>query len=353
MKLGGINISTFSFNEAIPPLRAGGSVNELSISAVGSKSYYATLFLVLVTILVPVWIVDYPGMVDYPNHLTRCYILAHYKDNPLWQQRYYLDLTPLPNLAIDLIVVPLIHFLPLLVCGKIFVSMAAALYVFGCSAVGRAVSGRPNWLALVCAFTFYNGGLLYGFLNYILGLGIFLCAFAFWFRVRNKMTPFRFLVCCLLSVIAFLAHLSAIMFLGVACLTVALIEVVRERELFRFFGKVAWLVSPVILMALYMKGSGKGGRIMWGGGRAKLIHLITPLTSYNLKLELGVAILLLVCGLTLIRRSKVHITFFVGIAYLLLYVITPSDVLTANHVDERYIVPSLLFLILSIEPLRG
>src|ERR1035441_5642758 len=113
------------------------------------KAYYAALLVVLLMVLAPIWIVKYPGMVDYPNHLVRCYILAHYHDNPLWQQRYLLDLSPLPNLAIDLIVTPLLRILPLIVAGKVFLSLAAALYVLGCSEVGRTVIGKLNWLALV------------------------------------------------------------------------------------------------------------------------------------------------------------------------------------------------------------
>jgi hypothetical protein len=53
----------------------------------GLRAYYAVLVVVLAVILIPIWIVDYPGMADYPNHLVRCYILAHYHENPLWQQR--------------------------------------------------------------------------------------------------------------------------------------------------------------------------------------------------------------------------------------------------------------------------
>ena len=63
----------------------------------GFRIYYIALLLVLVICLIPIWIVDYPGMTDYPNHLVRDYILAHYDESPLWQQRYSLDLTLLPN----------------------------------------------------------------------------------------------------------------------------------------------------------------------------------------------------------------------------------------------------------------
>src|ERR1035437_7817826 len=76
------------------------------------KANYAALLIVFCMILIPIWIVKYPGMMDYPNHLARCYVLAHYHDNPVWQQRYELDHSPLPNLAIDLVVVPLLQLFP-------------------------------------------------------------------------------------------------------------------------------------------------------------------------------------------------------------------------------------------------
>src|ERR1039457_2717491 len=118
--------------------RANNAGSERRKPVIELRTYYAMLLIVLCMILIPIWIVKYPGMLDYPNHLARCYILAHYHDNPVFQQRYVLDYSPLPNLAIDLVVVPLLQLFPLIVCGKIFLSLAAVLYVFGCSAVGRA-----------------------------------------------------------------------------------------------------------------------------------------------------------------------------------------------------------------------
>ena len=91
--------------------------------------YYLALTIVLTAILIPIWIVDYPGMVNYANHLARCYILAHYHDNPFWQQLFYLDYTPLPNLAMDAFVAPLAKLLPILLCGKLFLSLGAVLFV--------------------------------------------------------------------------------------------------------------------------------------------------------------------------------------------------------------------------------
>jgi hypothetical protein len=319
---------------------------------------------VLAALLVPIWTVTYPGMMDYPNHLTRCYILAHYHDNPVWQQRFVVVHDPIPNLAIDLIVVPLLRLLPLMVCGKLFLSLAAALYAAGCSAVGRAISGKPNWLALVCAFTFYNSALLFGYVNYIFGVGVFLCAFAYWLRVRNAMTPLRFFLCCLLSIAAFLAHLSSIVILGVACVTIALLDFVRDRRIPGLLVKIAWLACPVLLMAGWIgksalhianapKSSQPSGIIKWGTLGNKMAALLWPVRSYNIALDLGVIVLLLVCALAMRKGCKVHNTAVIGILLFGLFLITPGLVYTTSAADVRYVVPAYLLLFLSIEPRWG
>jgi hypothetical protein len=315
--------------------------------------YYLSLFLVLAAVIAPLWIVDYPGMVDYPNHLVRCYILANYQTNPIWQQRYSLDYTPIPNLAIDLIVVPLAHWLPLIACGKIFLTLAAIFYVIGCSELGRAVIGRPNWLALFASFTFYNSALLYGFVNYVFGLGVFLCAFAFWLQSRHKMSAARFLLCGLLAIVAYLSHLSSIVCLGVACTTVAFLDFRRDHKSLRLILNLAWLVCPVLLMAAFMRGSGSVGRIEWSTIREKAIYLLSPIRSYDLILDVAVLTILVVCGLVIAKRSKVHPVANAALVMAVLFLVTPKGVLTASAVDARYVVPAVVLALLSIETCWG
>jgi hypothetical protein len=317
------------------------------------KIFYAAFWLVLIVVVVPIWIVQYPGLVDYPNHLTTCYILAHYQENPIWQQRYSVSHDPIPNLAIDLIVVPLLRLFPLMISGKLFLSLAAVLYVVGCSEVGRALTGKPSWLALVSAFTFYNSSLLFGFANFIFGLSVFLCAFAFWLRYRNTMSPLRFLICCLLSIAAFFAHLSAVVILAAACVTIALIEFVRDRKILSLIVKVIWLACPVLLMAGFMKSSGSVGKIEWGTLSHKLFSLLEPIRSYNTATDVAVIVILLVCAFVALRGSKVHFTAAAGLVLFALFLITPRDLFTASAVDARYVVPGFLLLLLSIEPRSG
>jgi hypothetical protein len=324
-------------------------------SAAELRTYYAMLLIVFFVILIPIWMVKYPGMLDYPNHLTRCYILAHYYDNPVFQQRYVLDYSPLPNLAIDLIVTPLLRFLSLIVAGKVFLSIAAALYVLGCSEVGRAVTGKPNWLALVCAFTFYNSQLIWGFVNYIFGVGVFLCAFAFWLQVRNTISPLRFFLLCLLSLAAYLAHLSSLAILGIACCVIALLDYLRDRKARGLIVKLAWLACPLLIMEGFVKKNSGGGvgSVSWGTPIDKLTNLLAPVRSYNVTLDLGIIFVLLLCAWAMLKGSKVHSVAVVGLLLFVLFLITPLVLFGLYPADVRYVIPAYMLLILSIEPRWG
>ncbi len=353
-----MDATSFSARKILPTSHSAlNDAGELE-DARDSKAYNAAILIVFALILIPIWVVNYPGMEDYPNHLVRCYILAHYHDNPLWQQRYWVDRNPLPNLAIDAIVTPLTRFLPLILCGKIFLSLAAALFVFGCSELGRALIGRPNWLALVGSLAFYNIQLLMGFVNFIFGIGVFLCAFAFWYRYRNRLAPWSFIVCCLLSLVAFLAHLSSVVFLGVACLMIALFDFARDRKLPALFCKLAWLACPALLFVVFMKGSGRIGSLdwatawlsLWHWPMARLFALASPIRTHERSLSFGLALILLIALLAMLRGARIHRVAWVGLVFWTLYVLMPDTMFTALHVGERFIVPGYLLLVLSIEP---
>jgi len=321
-----------------------------SFSSPLGNAYWVALLLVAVAIITPIWPVGYPGMVDYPNHLTRCYILAHFHDNPVWQTRYYVDREPLPNLAIDLIVVPLNHFLPIALSGKIFLTLTALLYVLGCAWLGYAVTAKRSWVALIAAFTFHNSTLLFGFVNYVFGVGVFLCGFAFWMQSRHRMSWLRFSICCLFSLAAFLAHLSAIVFLGVGCTTIALLELRSHRSALVLIRQLAWLACPIIAMAGFLKGSGKVGRVGWSTLTKKFILLFIPVRSYSLTLDVIVLAILAGCVLLMARRARIHSVWVVGLVMFVLFLITPNELFLGSALDARYVLPATLLLLLSVDP---
>jgi len=312
------------------------------------------ILLIAITVAIPIWTVDYPGMVDYPNHLARCYILAHYHASPFWQARYLVVYDPLPNLAMDLIVVPLNHFLPILVSGKIFLTLAALLYVLGCVWLGSAIIGKWNWFVPFASLTFYNSALLYGFVNYVFGVAVFLCAFAFWMQSRARMPSVRFVLCCVLSLVAYLSHLSAFIFLGVACTTVASMEWRRHRDTLLLVHQLAWLVCPVLLMAGFLRRAGKGGGgIDWSTISEKAIYLFAPIRGYNLAFDAATIAIVLICAVVILMPPKIHSVAAAGAVMFCLFLVTPKELFTVSGADARYVIPAFLLVILSIEPKWG
>ena len=46
----------------------------------------------------PIFLFQYPGLQDYPNHLARAYILQNL-DDPTFKHYFSVDYSPVPNLA--------------------------------------------------------------------------------------------------------------------------------------------------------------------------------------------------------------------------------------------------------------
>src|SRR5215212_2730386 len=183
--------------------------------------YRLLLCLAGLLLCLPVIFTRYVPLVDYPNHLARAHILHFYEHVPAYQSAYAPAPAPLPNLAVDLVVTTLLNFFGLLTAARIFLVVIILLFVAGCHRLGRAIHGGPTWLAIPCCFLVYNSSFLYGFVNYVFGVGLFCVTLSYWLEWRRELNASRFLLVTLLAACSYLAHLSAYSFLGVAFVVVA------------------------------------------------------------------------------------------------------------------------------------
>src|SRR5438309_2632898 len=95
----------------------------------GLRLYWQLFVAASVLACLPVWLVEYPPLVDYPNHLARLYILYHYDEVPVFQERYDRAFVLLPDLAMEAFVLPLQVIVPVEIAGKIFLTVVL-LWVF-------------------------------------------------------------------------------------------------------------------------------------------------------------------------------------------------------------------------------
>jgi hypothetical protein len=152
----------------------------------------------------PVFLTVLPPLLDYPNHLARFWLLAT-GGNAF----YAVHWAPLPNLAGDLIVPIFAQLLPVDVAGKLFLVMTFVLIVGGAACLNRVVAGGWRlWPLLSIAFL-YNWLFLWGFTNYLFGLGLALCGTALWLSLERARLGWRIIVSSLMAVLCFFSHIAA------------------------------------------------------------------------------------------------------------------------------------------------
>ncbi|MFN2454907.1 MAG: hypothetical protein ABR577_11870 [Pyrinomonadaceae bacterium] len=316
--------------------------------------YWWLLAAVGLFLCLPVLTVKYVPLVDYPNHLARAFILAHYTDVPAYALTYDRSFEPIPNLALDLIVPALSRFVGIIAAGKIFLTITILLFVMGCHLLGKAIHGRPTWLALPCCFFVYNSMLLYGFVNYVFGVGMFCISFAWWLKWREKWTIARVLFAALLVFCSYLAHLSAYSFLGVSFVVVTGWNFWKKRETLRaaLIGFVP-LLPPLISFVAFMRNDGQSSSVAWNTVGRKLVGMLALFLTYNYTIDLLVMLALAGIVVVLIRRTEsvdvVWPLFIAGGVFALLYLICPMVIFTSSAADTRFILPAAVLLVLSLK----
>src|SRR5579862_4793449 len=78
--------------------------------------------LILAAMLVlPIWIVAFPPLLDYPNHLARAFILTHLHDSQYSFPMYFRsDWGAYPYLGMDAAMAVLARIFPIETAGRVF-----------------------------------------------------------------------------------------------------------------------------------------------------------------------------------------------------------------------------------------
>jgi hypothetical protein len=127
--------------------------------------------------VLPLWVVAFPPMVDYPQQLALSAILRWYSD-PVrrFRETYELALWT-PHGLFKLLTAGLAWVVPIEVAGKLVVS--ASLLAVGAAALALCRrSGAPGWYALLALALTYNSIFYWGFVDNLLALPLALAGAA-------------------------------------------------------------------------------------------------------------------------------------------------------------------------------
>jgi hypothetical protein len=335
--------------------RANGNFANTRVVSSSALNYYWALFLVAnVLLLLPIWLVKYIPMVDYPSHLARMNILYHHQDIPAYAQSYEVKWEPIPNLAMDVIVPFFMNFVDVFSAGKLFVSLTVLLFSFGCHYLALSIHKKSSWITILLCFLNINLAFLMGFLNYIFGFGLFLIALAFWLRHCRHGRTAPLLMMAVLTTLCYFAHLSAYTFLGASVGLLFLQQFAATRKLtLNMVLSVLPLTIPLIVFLTFMKGSGQVGEIEWSSPFEKVKDIVFMVRTYDHVFD-GIVVFAAVAVLFCVLREAHEIAcrrdiLTLGIAFFLFFLACPKTLFTSWGADIRFLLPAMVLTPLAFD----
>ncbi len=309
--------------------------------------YWGLLAAVAAIEIAPLYLIKYLPLVDLPNHEARIDILAHYGSNETMQKFYVVDWRPIPDLAFDLFAVPLVRLgLTPVAAGRLFLAIAALLYVIGGHLLAQGATGRRSWLGVVLPLLFYSSMLFYGFINFVFGFGVFLVGYALWLRWRANLTYLRTALVAALLVVAYLCHLAAFGLLSIAIVVTVVVDQALGRSTrIAAARSLAAFVPSLALLVYSTEARGSGGGLAWGSVREKAQVVGGMFLSYDHKLDaIWVAGLLVVAVVAVVLSHSITIEpafAALTVVFALLFLLLPASLITATNVDAR-LVPAVV-----------
>jgi hypothetical protein len=305
-------------------------------------------------VAVPPFSTVLPPLVDYPNHLARMHLLAE-GGNAFYAVRW----APLPNLAEDLIVPPLSRVLPLDTAGKLFLVMIFALMAGGALWLNRCATGCWRWWPLLAFLLLYNRILLWGFLNYLFGIGVALVGSASWLALEGRRWWLRVFASSLVALACFFSHIAVFAFYALVLLGVEGLPAWAELRARRWaaLGRRIGVAAPqFILPAVLLLGGphdAAGATVSYAAIWRKIDLLFNVFDNYNRVFDVAcfVSFLSLIGGLLWTKRLALEprLGCACGIVFAA-YLLLPSQMSGGSGIDRRLPVAFFLLLVAASAP---
>ena len=360
-----------------PNARANVIATPPAIDAKPARLAPILIHLALLAPLLAVLAADVPPLVDYPNHLARLWLEGGGAAAAPVSAMYRIEWDTLTNIGIDLLAVVATPLFGYAIVGRLFVAAALLLPALGGALLWRALHGRFHWWQFSFALLAWNMGLVMGFLNFEIGLGVALLAIA-----ADPLLVRRGLVVATIARAAFaglllLIHVFALVFY--AALLVGLTLGFELRPLLRrgaligkgksflmIGGTLALPAVAILLWSPSLPGRQTGASLLsiWSDFQAGFAQtLLAPVFKIRLAFVSVDAYVGWLDGLTLAAialpiifsaisgRLKAHAGMMLAMGGLFAcYFIFPQYLAGTAWVDRRFALMAALVLVVAVRP---
>ena len=321
------------------------------------RAWWTALLLLCATLTAPLLLVDVPPLLDYPNHLARMVLLA-WPHDPILSRLATPHWAIIPDLAIDLVLPPLLQVLPVHVAGRIVVACIVLLPVLGAAAYSRAVFGENSWWTLAVGLIAYNETFLLGFLNFTASIGLALLLAAAWVRWRDTRPGLTVALTGLGTIAVFFCHLMGLVFLAVLLASDEAARVWQRRpmilrQVLHRVVRLALVFLPAAALYASSPLSPAGNDIEYLSLHDKASLLLAPFVNYDLTLDVitGAAVTLFLTFALLTRCCRAGADLGIAIVTLvLLFAIAPAAAKGAQNIDARFAIMLAMLLFAGIQP---
>lgn len=341
---------------ALPAARRSGR-------ALSSAARWRLAFVALFAALAaPLFVVDVPPILDYPNHLARLFFMAH-PDDPFLSRFYAVRWGVIPDIAIDAVVPWLMRICDVHVAGKLMLAGVLLLTMGSVAAYSRAVFGRRLAWPLASALVAYNAAFLLGFLNFVVAVDLGMLFAAGWIAFRDRRPAWTIALASLATVALFFAHLTGLAFflvlVGSSEAEIAFAAWRRGAGLFRTSAvRIAWalplLVGPLALYK-FTGFSDATGDFNWTLWDVKAWQVVAGFINYDLPLDLATAaaVVGLIVACLALRRGRIAPKAALALGFLgVLYAALPFSLKGTHWLDLRPAIMVGLLMFAAFTPER-
>ncbi|MGB9433273.1 MAG: hypothetical protein WBQ89_13605 [Candidatus Acidiferrum sp.] len=316
-----------------------------------SGNVQLAVFIILSAILVlPIWLVKYPPLIDYPDHLARAFVLHHLHDPHYDFARWYApDWGPNPYLLADLLMQVFQSAAGIYVAGRLMLTLCVLGLPWGVLFFLRRANPGSAYLALWAFALAYNRNFLMGFMSFQLSIALCFVVVGVWLDyLRNDKTS-TYAVSMVLTTMLYLTHLGGY---AIAALAIGIYTLMRFGMNRKF-----WLSAiPFVPGALFfLSGEFNGGWAKRGLDyrtwhfSSKLKGMLVPFILYSRPLGLLTMLVVLATAVYFLwRRDKLKLNvawIVVAIAIVAVHWIMPGMYGDLGFVNYRFCIVAFLFVL--------
>jgi hypothetical protein len=318
-------------------------------------------------LILPLWLVKYPPLVDYPNHLARAFVLHHLNDpNYNFGHFFAPDWGLNPYCLADFLLQVFQHFVGIYAAGRLLLTVCILGLPLGVAFFLRRANPGNEYLALWAFAVAYNPNFLMGFMSFVLSVALCFVVVGLWLDYLHTGQEKYWLMTLVLATLTFLTHLGGFAIAGMVIVLYTVLDApvadLKIRNYMDLMGRLlmaglAFVPGASFLLYARLHGwAGRGPDYRHWSINLKLRGMTVPFREYSRTVEaITILALLVTIGYFLSRRRELRLQFVwmaIVAAIVALHWIVPDALGDLGFVDYRFCIFAFLFS-LAIPVFRG